>query len=125
MDVRPLKKADCLAICNECHALYAMGDREDCDECGSNNFSIFYGENFLLGALKWVKKETYDLYHQFSKAEIWGVGNDEVCDKCEEYVAKKLNEGFGRALIDPDENMKENEWVIHEEKRLKLKQKKK
>lgn len=42
-----------------------------------------------------LKKEISDLYHSVGKIEVWRANNDGVCDLCEDYVLKKIEELFG------------------------------
>lgn len=48
----------------------------------------------LSESIEKLKVETYDLYHKLGKVEVWKASNDEVCDMCEEFVHKKINEIF-------------------------------
>jgi hypothetical protein len=48
-----------------------------------------------------LRQLTTDLHHRFPKGIIWRENCDTVCDMCEEYVHKKIEEVFGK---DEDKN---------------------
>lgn len=46
----------------------------------------------IIGLVEQLKADITDLYHKIGKAEVWRASNDVVCDLCEEYIKKKIEE---------------------------------
>ena len=56
--------------------------------------TTFYDEEAVAGAIRWLRLEIDNLYRKFNKGDVWRWGNDQVCDECESYVMKKIDEAF-------------------------------
>ena len=65
-------------------------DAAPCMYCGSVQCA-FCSEK-VISAVEWLKESVNDLYK--GKSEAWRMVNDELCDQCEEFFKKKINEAF-------------------------------
>jgi len=60
-----------------------------------------YDEEDIAGAVRWLRLEIDNLYRRFNKGDVWRWSNDQVCDECELYVMKKIEEAFPNLPILP------------------------
>jgi len=67
----------------------------------SGNTDVISPED-VAGAVRWLRLEIDNLYRKFNKGDVWRWSNDEICDKCEEYVMKKIDEAFPNLSILPE-----------------------
>ena len=51
----------------------------------------------IKASVKLLKLEVNDVYHKIGKNKVWRLSADELCDVCEEYFLKKINEIFGKS----------------------------
>lgn len=59
---------------------------EDCD--------MYFSVKSMKSAVEYLKEQIDNLYHKFPKGDVWRASNDTVCDMCEEYMIKKIDETF-------------------------------
>ena len=64
------------------------------ENCTAPDWGYQYPEEAVLSALALLKDKINDLYHKLGKADVWGYGNDEVVDLCEEHIKKAIDECF-------------------------------
>ena len=62
----------------------------------------------IIKTLEYIKQKTFDLYHKFEKGIIWRESIDTVCDMCEEYVHKVIDDTIKELKIKKLENEIEN-----------------
>ena len=51
-----------------------------------------------------LELDMYNLYSQLDKTEVWKLGNDEVCDLCEELVKKIIRKSKQKYLAKKEVN---------------------
>ena len=68
--------------------------------------TLFIRRDEFIKRLEWLRKRTNDLYHTIGKVKVWRSGNDEVCDLCEEYFKKLIDQAKTLSIEQIEEELK-------------------